>query len=750
MYNTVPIGSRVCGEDLWGEYTAIPDHATVPNGSRICGEEIPAHASVMCMYLNINTGMALTGDHTMCKYVLATDAAPFGDRTIWTVPDGIHIASEWAVHKVNRFCGKEMLVECAVPNGNRICGDEITAHASVPNGGHVFGETNKIHGNPTLPQADESRVCFMVLNGSHVLCGEEILAERAILHATHICDEEMCADRAVPNGSRVFAVDDLHIVQSPLGATSVVGCGDEIPAHASVPNGSRVYVRDDETLADVMVPHGSRVVIKYQFLFERRSPMGVASVVRRCFHITRSPVGAASVVKNDLHMLRSPMGAISVVNIHAESNRQSPMHPACVIRRCVQITWSPMGAMSVVRRYQHTRRSPMGAMSVVRRYQHTRRSPMGAVSVVKRCFHGVRSPVGAASVAKTYLHPCTTDAAPIGDHRKRGTWGIAYISLHEYAMRAMCAVKSDLYTPRSPTGATSVGPNYKLPVHGMVPNGSCVCNEDVRIYDTVPNGSRVCDEDIWSHICSIINNNNNNNNQPTNQPQPQQQQQQQQQYLTMQRSPMRTVYVVRLSQHIPRSPMGAVFVVQVNTPTHDTVPNGSHVDGVKQQTPVHATVPYGSRLHVTHVDIHGLNVEPRAALPPPAPVICVRVRVMLTDEAGPITWLPLGTAHTTSIGSRPYQGKSAFYDPLTAEEGPIGSRAIHTSPVGRGMRGYAEWVGKTRIGGASLFSLAKFIFHGEGYVIGSAIKHIPMAGRDISQFMLNIQHTYGRSINRWA
>jgi hypothetical protein len=100
------------------------------------------------------------------------------------------------------------------------------------------------------------------------LCGEEILAERAILHATHICDEEMCADRAVPNGSHVCAVNDLHIVQSPLGAMSVVGCGDEIPAHASVPNGSHIYVRDDETLADVMVPHRSRVVIKHQFLFE--------------------------------------------------------------------------------------------------------------------------------------------------------------------------------------------------------------------------------------------------------------------------------------------------------------------------------------------------------------------------------------------------------------------------------------------------------------------------------------------------
>jgi hypothetical protein len=124
----------------------------------------------------------------------------------------------------------------------------------------------------------------------------------------------------------------VQIARSPMGAVSVlwmtctlcgpywelrlwlVGCGDEIPAHASVPNGSRVYVRDDETLADVTVPHGSRVVIIYQFLFERRSPMGVASVVRRCFHITRSPVGAASVVKNNLHMLRSPMGAISVVN----------------------------------------------------------------------------------------------------------------------------------------------------------------------------------------------------------------------------------------------------------------------------------------------------------------------------------------------------------------------------------------------------------------------------------------------------
>ena len=26
----------------------------------------------------------------------------------------------------------------------------------------------------------------------------------------------------------------------------------------------------------------------------------------------------------------------------------------------------------------------------------------------------------------------------------------------------------------------------------------------------------------------------------------------------------------------------------------------------------------------------------------------------------------------------------------------------------------------------------------EGYVIGSAIKHIPIAGRDISQFVLNL------------
>jgi len=200
-----------------------------------------------------------------------------------------------------------------VPNGSRVCCEEILSG-------------------------------FMVPNGSHVLCGEEILAERAILHATHICDEEMCADRAVPNGSRVFAVDDLHIVQSPLGATSVVGCGDEIPAHASVPNGSRVYVRDDETLADVTVPHGSRVVIKYQFLFERRSPMGVASVVRRCFHITRSPVGAASVVKNNLQPAYAAVpnrGHIGGERIHAESSRQSPMHPACVIRRCVQRSPGP-------------------------------------------------------------------------------------------------------------------------------------------------------------------------------------------------------------------------------------------------------------------------------------------------------------------------------------------------------------------------------------------------------------------------
>jgi hypothetical protein len=91
------------------------------------------------------------------------------------------------------------------------------------------------------------------------LCGEEILAEWAILHATHICDEEMCADRTVPNGSHVCAVDDLHIVRSPLGAMSVVGCGDEIPAHASVPNGSRIYVRDYETLADVTVKGEARL-----------------------------------------------------------------------------------------------------------------------------------------------------------------------------------------------------------------------------------------------------------------------------------------------------------------------------------------------------------------------------------------------------------------------------------------------------------------------------------------------------------
>ncbi|KAG2124703.1 hypothetical protein BD769DRAFT_1388650 [Suillus cothurnatus] len=125
------------------------------------------------------------------------------------------------------------------------------------------------------------------------------------------------------------------------------------------------------------------------------------------------------------------------------------------------------------------------------------------------------------------------------------------------------------------------------------------------------------------------------------------------------------------------------------------------------------------------------------------------------DRTHHIHWEPPLSRENTNVIVTPHpfgaaQSAGAFYDPLTAEEGPIGSRAIHTSPVGRGMRGYAEWVGKTRIGGASLFSLAKFIFHGEGYVIGSAIKHIPMAGRDISQFMLNIQHTYGRSINRWA
>ncbi|KAG2082687.1 hypothetical protein BD769DRAFT_1398291 [Suillus cothurnatus] len=273
MYNTVPIGSRVCGEDLWGEYTAIPDHATVPNGSRICGEEIPAHASVMCMYLNINTGMALTGDHTMCKYVLATDAAPFGDRTIWTVPDGIHLAVNGPQWEPRVWWGDSFRMgsaqECAVPNGSRICGDEITAHASVPNGGHVFGETNIIHGNPTLPQADESHVYVMVPNGSHVLCGEEILAERAILHATHICDEEMCADRAVPNGSRVCAVDDLHIVRSLLGATSVVGC-------ATVPNGSRVC--GEEMFPYYAVPSGSRICGEEQPAYAA-VPMGAISVV---------------------------------------------------------------------------------------------------------------------------------------------------------------------------------------------------------------------------------------------------------------------------------------------------------------------------------------------------------------------------------------------------------------------------------------------------------------------------------------
>ena len=30
----------------------------------------------------------------------------------------------------------------------------------------------------------------------------------------------------------------------------------------------------------------------------------------------------------------------------------------------------------------------------------------------------------------------------------------------------------------------------------------------------------------------------------------------------------------------------------------------------------------------------------------------------------------------------------------------------------------------------------------EGYVMGSAIKHIPIAGRDISQFMLNLMHEH--------
>jgi hypothetical protein len=77
-------------------------------------------------------------------------------------------------------------------------------------------------------------------------------------------------------------------------------------------------------------------------------------------------------------------------------------------------------------------------------------------------------------------------------------------------------------------------------------------------------------------------------------------------------------------------------------------------------------------------------VEPRAAPPPPAPVICVRVRVMLTDEAGPIASRTTHHRHGSHWGPHtphPFgaaQSAGAFYDPLTAEEGPIGSRAIHT------------------------------------------------------------------------
>jgi hypothetical protein len=40
---------------------------------------------------------------------------------------------------------------------------------------------------------------------------------------------------------------------------------------------------------------------------------------------------------------------------------------------------------------------------------------MGAAFVVKNNLDMQRSPVGAASVAKKYLHPFTTDMAPIGD-----------------------------------------------------------------------------------------------------------------------------------------------------------------------------------------------------------------------------------------------------------------------------------------------------------------------------------------------
>lgn len=35
----------------------------------------------------------------------------------------------------------------------------------------------------------------------------------------------------------------------------------------------------------------------------------------------------------------------------------------------------------------------------------------------------------------------------------------------------------------------------------------------------------------------------------------------------------------------------------------------------------------------------------------------------------------------------------------------------------------------------------------EGYVIGSAIKHIPIAGRDISQFVLNLMRERGETVN---
>jgi len=70
---------------------------------------------------------------------------------------------------------------------------------------------------------------------------------------------------------------------------------------------------------------------------------------------------------------------------------------------------------------------------------------------------------------------------------------------------------------RFPTGAMSVVKSTIL-VHAMVLNGSRVCGEDIPIYDTVPFGAD------------------------------------------------------------GRSPMGAVSVVNSNTPMDDTVSNGSHID----------------------------------------------------------------------------------------------------------------------------------------------------------------------------